>query len=144
MIGLSYVSCATHHFTHDELVDLLKVCHRNNEKQGITGLLLYNGKGTFIQLLEGDEETVLNTYNAIKSDPRHKRITCISTEKITQRSFGQWKMGFRNTANINVSNVNGFSEFMEGADTSESFIHNSSMAHQLLSYFKGKSNELAF
>lgn len=43
----------------------------NNERAGITGMLLYKD-GNFMQLLEGEKEAVLRLHKNIIVDPRHK------------------------------------------------------------------------
>ena len=54
MHQLVYVSAATHAFTKSELLELLNKARANNQRLGITGLLLFKD-GDFIQLLEGDK-----------------------------------------------------------------------------------------
>jgi len=62
MIELCYVSSANDKYTAKELVPLLQQARSFNESQGISGLLLYDGIGTFIQALEGEETPVKALY----------------------------------------------------------------------------------
>ena len=63
---LIYMSSATQLMSNEELLELLKTCRENNEKKNLTGMLLY-GEGAFVQVLEGEEETVEATYDIIKA-----------------------------------------------------------------------------
>lgn len=142
MIALSYVSCATQRFSNDDLLSLLKICHKSNSALDISGLLLYNGKGTFVQVLEGDAEKVDELYLKISSDPRHKRINCIYRKAIEKRDFSNWKMGFRNLSNESMEHIEGFSSFMDASDTEGYLLDNSEFVSTIFSHFKNLSQEV--
>jgi hypothetical protein len=93
MHRIIYLSSGIKIFSDEEINDLLKVSRNNNEKNGITGLLLYSD-GNFMQILEGEKEAVESTYNKILNDKRHRNIILISKEPIKKRNFKEWKMGF--------------------------------------------------
>ncbi len=88
------MSSATQLMSNDELLELLKISRENNEKKNLTGMLLY-GEGAFVQVLEGEDETVDSTYEIIKADPRHKSLIQIISGKIDKRIFPNWSMGFK-------------------------------------------------
>jgi hypothetical protein len=142
MIALSYVSCATQRFSNEDLLSLLEKCHKNNKALDVSGLLLYNGKGTFVQVLEGDAEKVDELYLKISSDSRHKRINCIYRKTITTRDFSNWKMGFRNLSNQSMDHVEGFSNFMSSGDTEGYLLDNSEFVSTIFSHFKNLSQEV--
>ncbi|MGH1487113.1 MAG: BLUF domain-containing protein [Cellvibrionaceae bacterium] len=144
MISLCYVSSSTKPPSDNELVDLLKACHQSNSKLDITGLLLYNGIGTYLQALEGDEISVRELYDKIKKDPRHERVHKIGEKQIENRSFPEWKMGFRNTSKLPTDTLTGFSQFMNKEDAANYLSENTSFAYEMLSHFRNKSNELLF
>lgn len=144
MISLVYVSSATKRPSRDELVDLLRTCHANNSKQDITGLLLYNGVGTFLQVLEGEQEAVLSLFEKIKVDSRHRRVNVLSQITIVERSFGNWKMGFRDLSNQPVSDLPNFSSFMQDSGALEFVQRNSDAARKMLMHFKNLAEELAY
>ena len=52
-------------------------------------------EGTFIQVLEGEEEVVNAMLMKIASDKRHKNLTVVHDEPIQKREFGNWEMAFR-------------------------------------------------
>lgn len=91
---LVYISTATHLLNQDELLDILEISRKNNEKNNLTGMLLY-GEGVFIQVLEGDEEALAQTYASIENDERHHSIIKMTEGYITERNFPDWRMGFR-------------------------------------------------
>ncbi|MFZ1767471.1 MAG: BLUF domain-containing protein, partial [Candidatus Nitrotoga sp.] len=92
MIRLTYASTANKEWSSDELLELLKQARTNNGAKNITGMLLYS-KGTFFQVLEGEEAAVENLYRTIEKDPRHKNCTLIEKLNITERAFTYWSMG---------------------------------------------------
>lgn len=94
-IELVYVSKAVNRMEEEELTELLRLARAFNERNQITGLLLYDGYGTFIQALEGDESAVEKLYQKILRDKRHRNITRIGRHYIEDRSFPSWQMGFR-------------------------------------------------
>lgn len=94
MISTVYVSAARHPFTPAELDALLEQSRANNRRDGVSGMLLYRD-GDFLQVLEGPEEAVRRTYERIARDPRHVGVIVLDESEITQRSFGDWSMGFR-------------------------------------------------
>ncbi|WP_462266005.1 BLUF domain-containing protein [Mucilaginibacter sp.] len=89
-----YLSTATHLMNQSELLSLLNTSRRNNQQNGLTGMLLYS-EGTFIQLLEGDSERVSRTYESILSDERHKNIIKLTEGENKERQFPDWSMGFK-------------------------------------------------
>ncbi len=71
--------------------DLHATCQRNNEKQGLTGLLLFTG-GHFAQLLEGPEDTLSQLMWRIAQDPRHAAMRKLFAKPAASRSVKQWSM----------------------------------------------------
>jgi len=89
-----YISAGTNWFNEAELKDILKASHRNNTRDGITGLLLY-GDGNFIQLLEGERVIVQRSFERISADTRHESVTIIDSGELSERNFPKWSMGFK-------------------------------------------------
>ncbi|UOG74564.1 BLUF domain-containing protein [Hymenobacter tibetensis] len=86
-----YRSRATHPFTQEQLTDLVAHSRPYNTYSDITGLLCYCD-GTFVQLLEGPEASVLELYAAICQDPRHEQIETLSDAAGSTRWFADWRM----------------------------------------------------
>lgn len=95
MIQLVYMSSAVSWPTQADLEALLAEARANNERRGITGLLVYK-KGQFLQLLEGPEHDVRALFETIRRDPRHTGAVVLTDRNIDERSFSNWHMGFRN------------------------------------------------
>lgn len=67
---------------------------RHNKALGVTGMLLY-ASGYFMQVLEGEPDSVADIYGRIAKDARHTDLAVLSNEPIAKRSFSQWNMGYR-------------------------------------------------
>jgi len=93
MYYLIYISTAIKLMSEKELSDILIKSQINNLKNNITGMLLY-AQGTFIQVLEGEEEQVNNTYKVITGDKRHKNLIELISGPLDDRVFPEWTMGF--------------------------------------------------
>lgn len=93
LITLVYSSTARLLFTGHELDTLLRDARRRNEALGVTGLLVYRA-GSFIQLLEGPSDTVLDLYDRIAEDPRHRDVRTILEFHTSHRAFPDWPMAF--------------------------------------------------
>lgn len=72
---------------------ILETSRKNNQKQGITGVLCGSGKH-FIQVLEGGEHELIRMYAKILDDARHRDCVLIGLMPIVQRMFDQWSMGY--------------------------------------------------
>nr|WP_254281389.1 BLUF domain-containing protein [Frigoribacterium sp. VKM Ac-2836] len=89
-----YVSRSSYPFTDDDLANLLMTSRSNNARLGITGMLLHR-EGRFIQVLEGPEEAVRARLAVIARDPRHTAVHTIVDERVEDRLFPGWTMGYR-------------------------------------------------
>ena len=73
--------------------DIVYTCNKKNKISGVTGLL-YFSHGTYLQYLEGNELSVLETFNKISKDHRHCNVTIIYSDRSSARKFEQWAMRF--------------------------------------------------
>ena len=111
MIHLVYVSSATREMSDGELMQMLEQARERNERQDVTGMLLYLG-GNFIQVLEGEERDVDAIYDSIQRDKRNTGNVLIVKEPIAERVFPTWSMGFKRIDKRDALAVEGFSEFL--------------------------------
>lgn len=141
LIELCYVSFACDRMNSEELSALLKVSRENNSKKHITGLLLYDGFGTFIQMLEGEKSDVVSLYDKIKMDKRHARIHLLRQSTIQARSFPDWKMGFRKIDDSSLAKMKGVSQFLQQGDEQklDTLLDSPSFAVEMLYFFKQKT-----
>lgn len=106
-----WISEATKMFSEHDLIALLDRSRANNERSGITGLLLYQ-HGSFMQFMEGEEAKVMAVYNhRIMPSRLHRSVTLMLKLEIDHRVFGHWSMGFMTGDSKLAARVPGFVEF---------------------------------
>jgi hypothetical protein len=91
---LGYVSAATRPMHREDLIDLLREARELNDRDGVTGLLLYQD-GYFLQVLEGAETNVRNTFERISHDDRHHDVQILFEDETDARHYPDWSMGFQ-------------------------------------------------
>ena len=87
-----YVSTAAKDFDETEIEELLTESRRNNLRDGITGVLMYYDRN-FIQVLEGDKNTVSACLDRICKDSRHRSHYVMYRGEAENRLFDNWSMG---------------------------------------------------
>jgi hypothetical protein len=107
MFQLVYASTAAKAFTDGELFDMLARFREKNVRMGITGLLIYK-HGSFMQVLEGDEETVRDLYDIICADRRHHEVNILLKITVQQRQFPDWSMGFKHLESSGGQPIDGY------------------------------------
>lgn len=110
MIQISYVSQSKKPLSSEELLGLLLQFRSNNEARGVTGMLLYSN-GTFLQVIEGEEQVITELFERIKKDPRHESIHMLSRRSIENREYADWSMGFERVTDESLSKVKGLKDF---------------------------------
>jgi len=113
MYYLIYLSAGVNWFSEKELTDILSISDINNSRNNITGLLLYS-EGNFIQLLEGNEQDVKDTFERISKDQRHKGITPIASGAIDKRNFPEWAMGFKSINSGDLKELDAYNDPSDG------------------------------
>ena len=89
-----YVSTASVGLSLDDFLAILDVSQQNNQRFGISGLLVFNGTN-FMQCLEGDRAAVNDRLHHIGMDGRHNGINVIDNREMVSRQFVGWDMGGR-------------------------------------------------
>ena len=79
-----------------DLVRLMEQSDADNKKRDITGMLLFLGD-RFIQVLEGQKDDVIDLFDQIAVDPRHKKVSILLEGITRKRTFQDWTMGFETT-----------------------------------------------
>jgi hypothetical protein len=77
---------------------------RNNKRRNITGMMLYSA-GNVMQVLEGEKYAVLETFQAIQMDARHRGVFVLIEEEIVSRKFASWSMGFRQLSKADLERL---------------------------------------
>lgn len=93
MKRLIYLSSAVRLATGEELRHILDTARRNNGREGVTGLLMYHD-GTFLQILEGEDDAVDRTFGRIASNDMHRGLQTLPPAQVHERLFADWSMAF--------------------------------------------------
>ena len=91
--SLSYTSLARPGLTADEVDAVHQTARHLNALDGITGLLVYNGRN-FLQVIEGAESAIDDLYRRLLADPRHSAMNVEDERYIESREFPEWAMEF--------------------------------------------------
>lgn len=90
---LVYVSQAREGLSDDDIVAILNTSQSNNNERYVTGFLAHNGD-SFMQILEGPKEEVIDIYQRILADQRHHGVQQLIGEDIHVRAFPNWSMNY--------------------------------------------------
>lgn len=110
--SLVYVSLASRKMTDSDLKQILQVSRSKNSEKLITGMLLYMDP-YFIQAMEGEFSDLEQTYELIKQDSRHEKISIVYKQPISERIFPEWSMGFNKFEQIHLGQIEGLSDFLQ-------------------------------
>jgi hypothetical protein len=72
--------------------DIHKVAKSRNQSEGVGGFLVLT-RSHFVQLLEGERNVVMATYDRISRDVRHMDCTLLDISPVRFRQFEAWAMG---------------------------------------------------
>jgi hypothetical protein len=91
LLSVIYVSVADPLIGEQDIAALLVQARRNNQRDALTGALIFNGHN-FLQLLEGPGDKVDACLAVIRNDPRHSGMVEIRRREIAERAFAEWTM----------------------------------------------------
>jgi hypothetical protein len=134
-----YCSQAVHDVTPEELVELLALSRRENEKAGLSGMLLYCSQ-SFLQMLEGEPDALKTTYARILEDDRHTNLRLLMDDAVPAPLFPDWTMGFEHVDDDELAEqVDGFTPATHYPLVNPDLITNAGVAQTLLNlYAKNK------
>lgn len=89
--SLTYTSLAALDLDSGDLADIHETARHLNALDGITGLLVFDGK-RFLQIVEGAEEAVDSLLARLRADPRHSALELRDERTVERRSFPDWSM----------------------------------------------------
>ena len=104
-----YGSTAVAEFAEADLKTLLHDARERNAARGISGILLY-AERAFFQVLEGPDDEITSLLESLLRDSRHHAIAVLLDQKIDERDFAEWSMGYRRLESIDE--IPGFSDWM--------------------------------
>lgn len=90
---VTYSSYATAGVQPSDLEAILATSQRNNARDGLTGVLMFNG-AIFVQTIEGPAAVVDGLMARIGDDQRHCEIEVRDSRTIRRRIFPDWSMGY--------------------------------------------------
>ena len=135
MIQVSYISSTSRPMSHEALLSLLNECRRNNEKLGVTGLLMY-ANSTFLQVVEGEDDVVDNLVERICADERHEEIQMLRRTEIDERRYGQWSMGYNEVSEQDLEETEGLRNFSAEDFDFSLLVDNESVVDTLLERYR--------
>jgi hypothetical protein len=92
LLRIMYSSVCPRPLEQTSLQELLAQCVRNNQRNGITGALMVDGR-LIVQYIEGPEAEIRSLWQRIEDDPRHYLVVQLYEEVgVLPRLFGQWSM----------------------------------------------------
>ena len=96
-VRVLYVSRAVGPQTTTVTASILSTAQEHNRQNGIGGVLC-QGKGLYLQVLEGERSAVNRLYARITADRRHRDVEMLHLEEITARRYADWSMAHVNLA----------------------------------------------
>jgi len=135
LIQLIYGSSAVVDFTKARVLELLRQSRASNEREALTGILLYRD-GNFLQVLEGEESVVMKLFEKISADRRHGGVQQLLKSVLVEREFAGWSMAFRDISDEALKKEPAFSEFLNVPSPIPSSVDEPSRAQKLLVVFR--------
>lgn len=113
---ICYISDSVDEESLHKLKSLYLEAKLNNKINNVTGILIYKKKN-FLQVLEGNETVVDDTFNKIQKDFRHKNIFEVINTKIDERIFEDYNFGFTVIDNQNgLKSLHDYLEWLKAAE----------------------------
>jgi len=131
-----FISTATAPLSEEELQRLARGASARNQARSITGVLCYNA-GDFLQLVEGDEDSVTGLLDAIARDPRHAWMQVLLHAPANRRLYSAWcltRYNLHSDASSSRSEFRVIAAFLERCPAFDSEI----VAVALLNYFTAR------
>jgi len=135
MLQVSYVSRSSEPMSSEQLLALLLQCRKNNAENAVTGMLLYKD-GTFLQVIEGEDEVIDQLVDLILDDPRHAQVQILSRKSISSREYADWSMGFEQVTDARLEGVEGLKDFAASDFNFDYLVGNEAVVSQLMDHFR--------
>lgn len=116
--AISYVSTANKDLNQDEVTELLNQTEIRNNNEGVNGLLIYSG-GNFFEVIEGEKTRIMELFENIKGDSRHRNIILVFEKEIDKPLFEYSQANFisENTEHRQIR-VENFLSYIKDLDES--------------------------
>ena len=90
---LAWSSVPSPSFSAARLNEIIAPSRRNNERNHISGMLLFTG-AHFLSVLEGEEVDLRDLWLRLEQDRRHCDLLRIGDDLCGQRWFPTWRIGY--------------------------------------------------
>jgi len=128
LVELSYLSEAISDMSFLGLMRLLESARAFNQKNGVTGILLYDNQ-QFAQVVEGERANIMKVWKRIQDDKRHHRIELLEIKEISERSYPDWLLRFYGGESL-VRDCPDLAEMVGGMDKNSLALMNQMRASQ--------------
>ncbi|NYF16949.1 hypothetical protein HDC37_001774 [Microbacterium sp. AK009] len=140
LLSVLYTSTSREPMDDGQLTELLATSRAKNAAAGITGLLVYRA-GRFFQVIEGPAAVVRTLYDRIVADPRHHSVRTLVEDRVDERHFGEWTMGFERVADHEEAVPVGFRSTFDDLDDAQGAAPTVRAARELSLWFRVRSRE---
>lgn len=93
ILRLTYISHYNTENPNGEVTRILAQAQQNNERNGITGALVFN-HNYFLQSIEGARPVINELLRKLVKDKRHHSLQIIECREVEQRRWNQWSMKY--------------------------------------------------
>jgi len=93
ILRLTYISRYNTKNANIELARILEQARRNNERKGITGVLVMN-ESYFLQVIEGARPVINKLLRKLVNDERHFDLEVIDCIAVEERHWNKWSMKY--------------------------------------------------
>jgi hypothetical protein len=135
VLSIVYSSRASRQFSGADLEDLLSRSRANNDRLGLSGMLLFR-EGRFLQILEGPSDVLSERYAIIAKDPRHTHVTTLLEEETEHRFFGHWSMRYETLSDEEAAAAPGYREGFDDVDPEGGSITSLADLRELIRWFQ--------
>lgn len=97
ILRLTYISCYNTDNANIEVARILEQARRNNERNGITGVLVMN-ENYFLQTIEGARPVINDLLHRLVKDRRHLSFQIIECREVQLRRWHKWSMKYLTTS----------------------------------------------
>jgi hypothetical protein len=96
---MAWSSVPSPSFSAAHLNEIVAPSRRNNERNDLSGMLLFTG-AHFLEILEGDESALDELWPCLERDKRHCDLVRIGDELCADRWFPEWMMAYADHADV--------------------------------------------
>lgn len=93
ILRLTYISCYNNDNPNGEVTRILAQAQQNNERNGITGALVFN-HNYFLQSIEGARPVINELLRKLVKDDRHFDLHIVECREVEQRRWNKWSMKY--------------------------------------------------